>query len=170
MEKGAEKVEKSKNKFLSIMSDKYEPITDDILQNLSNLRQQNDEMSQLRNKMAAMEETFQNKNVDLPRKAVPVIYGLHMLSRLELGPVPSFISFLEASMYAQSNAGTEDLMYEIYKRYSFQISQKGKVLFSTYMAIALLRIDDTITDQEVVKFDQILYDLGQVKQKSFKTD
>ena len=163
-------IEKSKNKFLSIMGDKYEPITDDILQNLSNLRQQNDEMSQLRNKMAAMEETYQNKNVDLPRKAVPVIYGLHMLSRLELGPVPSFISFLEASMYAQSSAGTEDLMYEIYKRYSFQISQKGKVLFSTYMAIALLRIDDIITDQEVVKFDQILYDLGQVKQKSFKAD
>ena len=163
-----EKIEIGKERFLTVIGDKFEAISEDILKNLTDLRQHNDDLLQLRHELATMEETFQNKIVELPRYAVPVIYGLHMLSKLDLGPVPSFNNFLESSLFIQSIAESEDLMYEIYKKYSFQVPQKGMVLFSSFIAIAILKIDDQISQDEVGKFDEILYALGQVKQKTFE--
>jgi hypothetical protein len=56
----------------------------------------------------------------------------------------------------------------IFSRYTFGISEKGRILFATHIAVGSLKIDGKISDSDLRLFEELLTDYSNFKKESVK--
>ena len=164
------KISECKANFSKKTSDKVEVMTDEIIQNLVDLKRRKLDLSQTEDEMNDVSNELRNTVSELAKTAAPILYGLFMLSKCKLAPKPSIFSYLKSAIAMAQSKESEDPMLDIFTRYSFQISERGRVLLSTFISVALMNINQEINNQEMKMFQNILLDLETARRSQQNID
>jgi predicted nuclease with TOPRIM domain len=144
------------NSFLKLLlSHDSDGITEEFILLAKDLEQQKQNLTVARQDKLNFLNSLKGNKSKLSTLATPVIYALFLMGRGGWCAVPSFQTFCNFSKTIEE---TDEMMFQIFQRYSFQIPEKCKALMGTYMSLAKLFIDETITDVNLKMFLNILDD------------
>ena len=158
-DRATERIIDCKNKFFKTTSNRIQTMTEEIISNLIDLKKCKENLCKLDTEILGISGDVKKRVSDLSKNATPVIYGMFMLSKCKMAPEPSLFSFLESAVFITESKECTNPMLEIFRKYAYQISEKGRVLLASNMSIALLKINEIIDDFDINKFHSILQEL-----------
>ena len=164
------KIVQGKLMFYELMNKQDKIVNEEIMKVIEDLKQFIVENSAINEDITTVEQNINNTVEELPRDSTPVVIGLFMLSKFKLCPVPSFYIFVNTAIYIDDNNGDDDVMHDIFKKYSLQIPEKGRVLFATFMSIGLMKINKDIKESDICMLVDILTKLDQMENETKSTE
>ena len=108
----------------------------DLLDNLKILEGKSKSMSDTKSEIRQILDAINFEKSHLTKCATPVIVALYCLSRMGLCTTPSFHFFCEGTKKLYDDLESKDnLMFDIFTMYSFQLKEELRSLMASIMAI-----------------------------------
>ena len=134
----------------------------DLLNNLQELEVKTNKMAETKKEIKSILHAINFEKSFLTKSATPVIVSLYLLSRMGLCTEPSFHNFCEATKELYDDIETdEDLMFNIYTRFSFQIKEELRTLMAALMSLVYQVMQNEIYEDCIGKFLNLSRDISE---------
>ena len=160
-------INECKANFYKLIANNEEGVSEEIIQNCNSLLDLENSLVKMEQEIEELSQTADNNMSDLAKCGSPILYALYKLSYFQLILVSSFFAFFNTPIKT-AEEDTVDLMMSIFSRYTFGISEKGRILFATHIAVGSLKIDGKISDSDLRLFEELLTDYSNFKKESVK--
>ena len=125
----------------------------ELLEYLSNLEKKTNEMDDTKTEIKSILYTINFEKSVLTKSATPIIVSLYLLSKMGLCAKPSFHNFCEATKRLYDDLEDKDnLMFQIYTMFSFQILESIRSLMASLMSMVHLAMNNDIPEMHIETF------------------